>query len=78
MTKQTATISITLDLTVANEVTKATVHRLVTKAIDNGIAGGFDASLGVTSAGQQVDIQLGEPEVCGFELPDGSTAHYRI
>ncbi len=58
MTKRTATIRVTLELDVADEVAEHTLHRYVTKAIDNGIEGGFDASLGVTVASQQVDIQL--------------------
>ncbi len=58
MKKRTAEITITLDLSVADEVSEDTVYRLVTKAMDNGIDGGFDASLGVTVSSQRVDIQL--------------------
>lgn len=80
MITRTVTIAVTLTLQVdETEVNDTLLERYLDKAIDNGIDNGLDASIGVTVVEQETQIQLNpDPRVCGFELPDGSTAHYEL
>lgn len=80
MITRTVTIAVTLTLNVdETEVNDTLLERYLDKAIDNGIENGLDASIGVTVIEQETQIQLSnQPRTCGFELGDGSTAHYEI